>query len=99
MEHWIGGGCIATAGIQLPDLRALNNGRDVIEQRKVCSVTADNQQDAIGFLELMVRIPVRVPTTQLPMGHSNEMPDDLAGDRVGSAVVLLYGVMILGLCA
>ena len=94
VKHWIGGGCIAIAGIQLPDLRELNYERDVFEQRRLCSVTANDQQNGIEFLDLAAWIPVRVSTTPHPMSRSNKAPDDLACDRMNGAAVLLYRAMV-----
>jgi len=83
------GGTLAIAGIHLSDIPPLDYQEHLFEERSLCSVTANTRHDGTAFLELAARYRVRTSTTPYPMGRADEALDDLAGDRINGAAVLV----------
>jgi alcohol dehydrogenase, propanol-preferring len=82
------GGTLAIAGIHLSDIPPLNYAKHLFEERTVRSVTANTREDGKQFLELAVRIGLRVTTTPYPLEKANDALKDLAHHRVHGAAVL-----------
>jgi alcohol dehydrogenase, propanol-preferring len=82
------GGTLAVAGIWLSDIPALNYDRELFQERRLRSVTANTRQDGEEFLALAERFRI-VPTT---VGYSmDEAPAalaDLKHGRFAGAAVL-----------
>jgi propanol-preferring alcohol dehydrogenase len=83
------GGVLAIAGIHLTDIPMLNYAQHLFEERTLCSVTANTRRDGNEFLEIAARIRIRVSAAPYPLRCANEALEDLAGDRVNGAAVLV----------
>ncbi|MEZ2387966.1 zinc-dependent alcohol dehydrogenase family protein [bacterium RCC_150] len=82
------GGTLAVAGIHLSDIPALNYQRDLFNERRILSVTANTRKDGEQFLALAAMIPLRPTTTAYPMAAADQALADLEGDRVTGSAVL-----------
>ncbi len=82
------GGTLAVAGIYLSDIPSLNYQRDLFEERKLCSVTANTRADGNEFLRIAAEIPIEVTTTPFAFSAAPEALRDLAHDRIHGAGVL-----------
>jgi propanol-preferring alcohol dehydrogenase len=82
------GGTLAVAGIWLSDIPALDYARDLFEERRLRSVTANTRADGERFLRLADRFGVRAHTTAYPMADAPRALADLAHGRFSGAAVL-----------
>jgi propanol-preferring alcohol dehydrogenase len=82
------GGTLAIAGIFLTDIPALNYDRDLFQERKLRSVTANTRMDGKEFLRIAAQIPVQVTTTPFDFKQAPDALRALAHDRVQGAAVL-----------
>jgi len=82
------GGTLAVAGIWLSDVPALNYERDLFQERRLRSVTANTRADADAFLTLAARFGVRATTTAYPMADADRALRDLAAGAFSGAAVL-----------
>jgi propanol-preferring alcohol dehydrogenase len=73
----------------LSDIPSLNYERHLLEERTLCSVTANTRSDGDEFLALAGRIGLRATTTPYPLDKANQALQDLAHDRVTGAAVLI----------
>lgn len=84
------GGTVVCGGIHMSDIPsfpyALLWGERVL--RSVANLT---RADALEFLPLAARIPVRTHTVTYPLSRANEALDDLRAGRINGAAVLLPG--------
>lgn len=85
------GGTLAVAGIHLTDIPSLNYQEHLFFERRLRSVTANTRQDARDFLAFAGRHRLRVVTTPYRLDDAARALDDLAGDRVHGAAVLVTG--------
>jgi propanol-preferring alcohol dehydrogenase len=83
------GGTLAIAGIHLSEIPPLDYQRHLFEERSLCSVTANTRRDGEEFLALAGRLALSVTTTRYDMSEANRALEDLAGDRVDGAAVLV----------
>lgn len=85
------GGTVVCAGIHMSDIPAFPY-RILWEERSVRSVANLTRQDALDFLDLTLRVPVRTTVTTFALADVNEALARLRGGRlVGAAVVSLSG--------
>ncbi|MDQ0028694.1 zinc-dependent alcohol dehydrogenase family protein [Arthrobacter bambusae] len=82
------GGTLAVAGIHLSDIPALNYQRDLFNERRLLSVTANTRKDGEQFLALAATIPLEPTTTIYPFEAADQALADLDGDRVTGSAVL-----------
>ena len=82
------GGTLATAGIWLSEIPALDYDRDLFQERVLRSVTANTRADGEEFLRLAQRLDVRVTTVSYPMAEADRALADLAAGAFGGAAVL-----------
>jgi alcohol dehydrogenase, propanol-preferring len=82
------GGTLAVAGIWLSDVPALNYERELFQERRLRSVTANTRADADAFLTLAARFGVRATTTAYPMSDADRALRDLAAGAFSGAAVL-----------
>jgi propanol-preferring alcohol dehydrogenase len=83
------GGVLAVAGIHLSDIPTLSYERHLFEERMLCSVTANTRVDGAGFLKAAAQLPVRVSAVPYAFADADKALEDLAGDRVNGAAVLV----------
>ena len=83
------GGTLAVAGIHLSDIPTLDYQRDLFRERTLTSVTANTRADGEEFLRLAAALGVRPRVTTSPLSEAHLALDDLAGDRVTGAAVLV----------
>lgn len=82
------GGVLATAGIWLSDVPALNYERELFYEKQLRSVTANTRLDGEEFLTLASRLGVRATTTAYPMAEADRALADLAAGAFSGAAVL-----------
>jgi propanol-preferring alcohol dehydrogenase len=82
------GGTLAVAGIWLSDIPGIEYARELFEERRLRSVTANTRQDGEEFLRLAQRLGVRATTRPYPMADANAALGDLAHGRFSGAAVL-----------
>ncbi|MHB1166351.1 MAG: zinc-dependent alcohol dehydrogenase family protein [Candidatus Nanopelagicales bacterium] len=82
------GGTVATAGIWLSDIPALEYERDLFCERVLRSVTANTRADGEEFLGLALRLGVRATTAAYAMADADRALEDLAAGAFGGAAVL-----------
>jgi propanol-preferring alcohol dehydrogenase len=85
------GGTLAVAGIHLTDIPRLTYQEHLFFERRLRSVTANTRQDARDFLAFAATHRLRVVTTAYRLDDAARALDDLAGDRVHGAAVLVTG--------
>ncbi len=83
------GGTLALAGIHLTDVPPLNYQEHLFMERQVRSVTANTRADGEEFLALAARLGLEVTTTPYALDAADRALEDLAGDHVSGAAVLL----------
>jgi propanol-preferring alcohol dehydrogenase len=83
------GGTLAVAGIYLSDIPALNYDRELFQERRLRSVTANTRADGEEFLRLADRLGLTVTTTPYALDRADRALEDLAADRISGAGVLL----------
>jgi propanol-preferring alcohol dehydrogenase len=83
------GGTVVCAGIHMSDIPGFAY-RDLWEERSIRSVANLTREDAIEFLELAPKVPVKTTVTVFPLEQANEALSRLrSGELVGSAVLSL----------
>jgi alcohol dehydrogenase, propanol-preferring len=82
------GGTLATAGIWLSDIPALNYDRELFQERRLRSVTANTRHDGETFLQLAARLGIRATTVGYPMAEAPRALADLRHGRFSGAAVL-----------
>ena len=82
------GGTLAIAGIYLSDIPSLHYERDLFEERRLRSVTANTRADGVEFLRIAAEIPIEVTTTPFPFSQAPAALRALAHDRIQGAGVL-----------
>ena len=82
------GATLAIAGIWVSPIPGLDYGRELFEERRLRSVTANTRADGEEFLRLAGRLGVRATTVAYPMAEAPAALADLAHGRFGGAAVL-----------
>jgi propanol-preferring alcohol dehydrogenase len=82
------GGTVVCAGIHMSDLPAMPYA-ELWGERTLCSVANLTRQDAVEFLDLAPRVPVRTRVTTYSLQAANAALDDLRGGRLEGAAVLV----------
>jgi len=84
------GGVVVSGGIHMSDIPSFPY-RDLWEERQIRSVANLTREDALEFLEIAPRVPVRTTTVAYPLERANEALDDLRAGRLEGAAVLEIG--------
>jgi propanol-preferring alcohol dehydrogenase len=84
------GGTVVCAGIHMSDIPSFPYS-DLWGERIVRSVANLTRRDAVEFLELAPRVPVRTTTVTYPLARANEALDDLRHGRIKGAAILVPG--------
>lgn len=82
------GGTVATAGIWLSDIPSLDYERDLFQERRLRSVTANTRADGEELVRLAPRLGVRATTVPYPMASADRALTDLAAGAFSGAAVL-----------
>lgn len=82
------GGTLATAGIWLSQIPALDYDDVLFQERTLRSVTANTRADGQELLELAVRLGVRAATVPYAMADADRALTDLAAGAFSGAAVL-----------
>ncbi len=82
------GGVVVCAGIHMSDLPSFPY-RLLWEERVLRSVANLTRQDALEFLEIAPRVPVRAQTKRYALADANAALDDLRAGRLTGAAVLV----------
>jgi propanol-preferring alcohol dehydrogenase len=85
------GGTLAVAGIYLSDIPALNYERELFQERRLRSVTANTRADGEEFLRLAARHRITPTTHPYAFDLADRALADLAHGRVTGAAVLHVG--------
>ncbi|MCG8696273.1 MAG: zinc-dependent alcohol dehydrogenase family protein, partial [Minwuiales bacterium] len=82
------GGIVVCAGIHMSDIPSFPY-RILWEERTVRSVANLTRRDAVEFLELAPKVPVRTHVAPYPLDQANRALEDLREGRLQGAAVLL----------
>jgi propanol-preferring alcohol dehydrogenase len=82
------GATLAVAGIWLSDIPTLNYDRELFQERRLRSVTANTRQNGETFLHLAARLGIRATTVGYPMAEAPRALADLRHGRFSGAAVL-----------
>jgi propanol-preferring alcohol dehydrogenase len=82
------GGIVVCAGIHMSDIPSFPYQR-LWQERVVRSVSNLTRQDAIDFLALAPKVPVKTHVRSYPLSDANRALDDLRRGRVNGAAVLV----------
>lgn len=81
------GGVVVCGGIHMSDIPTFPYSL-LWGERVLCSVANLTRQDALAFLELAPRVPVRTHTVSYPLEQANQALADLREGRLSGAAVL-----------
>ena len=87
------GGSVVLAGIHMSDIPPMPYAL-LWGERTVRSVANLTRQDAVDFLALAPRIPVKTHTTAVPLSHANDALDRLRRGDLTGALVLVPGHVV-----
>jgi propanol-preferring alcohol dehydrogenase len=82
------GGAVVCGGIHMSDIPAFPYA-DLWGERSVRSVANLTREDAVEFLALAPRVPVKTTTTSYPLERANDALADLRAGRIEGAAVLV----------
>jgi alcohol dehydrogenase, propanol-preferring len=82
------GGTLAVAGIHLSDIPVLDYDRELFQERRLRSVTANTRADGEEFLRLALRHGIVPTTVGYPFERADAALADLAHGRFSGAAVL-----------
>ena len=82
------GGTVVLGGIHMSDIPSFPY-RLLWEERRLCSVANLTRKDAIEFLEVAPRVPVRTETVEFPLNEANEALRRLKQGEMDGAAVLV----------
>ena len=82
------GGTLAVAGIYLSDIPVLNYDRELFQERRLRSVTANTRADGEEFLRLAARHQIRSTTVRYAFDRADQALADLEHGRFAGAAVL-----------
>jgi propanol-preferring alcohol dehydrogenase len=81
------GGIVVCGGIHMSDIPSFPYA-DLWKERTICSVANLTRRDAMEFLEMAPRIPIKVETRTYPLAQANEALDALHTGKLRGAAVL-----------
>ena len=81
------GGIVVCGGIHMSDIPSFPYA-DLWHERRICSVANLTRRDAVEFLEMAPRIPVRTETRIYPLAQANEALAALRSGKLSGAAVL-----------
>jgi alcohol dehydrogenase, propanol-preferring len=82
------GGTLAVAGIYVDEVPPLDYDRDLFQERRLRSVTANTRMDGQEFLAIAARIGIKVTTRPYPFEEADKALVDLSQGRLTGAAVL-----------
>jgi alcohol dehydrogenase, propanol-preferring len=82
------GGTLAVAGIYVDEVPRLDYDRDLFQERRLRSVTANTRVDGEEFLAIAARIGIKATTRPYPLEEADKALVDLAQGRLTGAAVL-----------
>ena len=82
------GGTLAVAGIYVDEVPPLNYDRDLFQERRLRSVTANTRVDGEEFLAIAARIGVKATTRPYPLAEADKALIDLSQGHLTGAAVL-----------
>ena len=82
------GGIVVCGGIHMSDIPSFPYSI-LWEERVVCSIANLTRADAVEFLKLAPKVPVRCETVTYPLEEANAALDDLRSGRLSGAAVLI----------
>jgi propanol-preferring alcohol dehydrogenase len=82
------GGTLAVAGIYVDAIPRLNYERDLFQEKRLRSVTANTRVDGQEFLAIAARIGIQVTTNPYPLEEADLALADLSQSRFTGAAVL-----------
>lgn len=82
------GGTLATAGIHMTDIPALNYQRHLFYEKNLCSVTASTRRDGSALLKEAARVGVQPHITTYALSDANRALQDLKSDLISGSGVL-----------
>ena len=82
------GGTLAVAGIYLSDIPVLDYDRELFQERRLRSVTANTRADGEEFLRLAARHRIRSTTVPYGFDRADQALADLSHGRFAGAAVL-----------
>jgi propanol-preferring alcohol dehydrogenase len=86
------GGTLATAGIYMTQVPALDYTRHLFYERDLRSVTSNTRQDGEELLREAARIPIRPQVQVYPFEQVNQALEDLKADRLsGTGLIQVRG--------
>lgn len=84
------GGTVVCAGIHMSDIPSFSY--DLLwEERSIRSIANLTRADAVAFLSVAPRVPVRTRITTYPLPHANRALADFRSGRLTGAAVLIPG--------
>ena len=81
------GGVVVCGGIHMSDIPSFPYA-DLWQERHICSVANLTRRDAVEFLEMAPRIPVKTETRIFPLAQANEALEALRSGKLSGAAVL-----------
>jgi propanol-preferring alcohol dehydrogenase len=81
------GGIVVCGGIHMSDIPSFPYA-DLWHERRICSVANLTRRDAVEFLEMAPRIPVRTETCIYPLAQANEALAALRSGKLSGTAVL-----------
>lgn len=88
LKQIVAGGSVVCAGIHMSDIPSFPY-RILWQERVVRSVANLTRDDAIEFLRIAPRVPIRTQVHRYPLVRANDALDDLRHGRFSGAAVLL----------
>lgn len=85
------GGVLSIASVHLSPIPSLDHDRLLLGEREIRSVTASTRQDAVAFLRVAERLPLRVATRAYPLAGAEDALVALKEGQVDGAAVLRVG--------
>ena len=82
------GGTLAVAGIYVDQVPQLDYERDLFQEKRLRSVTANTRVDGQEFLAIAARIGIKVTTTPYPLEEADKALVDLSQGHLTGAAVL-----------
>jgi len=87
LAHLVPGGVVVCAGIHMSDIPSFPYAL-LWQERVIRSVANLTRQDALEFLTIAPRVPIKTHVQSYAIGEANRALDDLRGGRVTGAAVL-----------
>jgi propanol-preferring alcohol dehydrogenase len=82
------GGVVVCGGIHMSDIPSFRY-EELWQERAIVSVANLTRQDAVDFLALAPKVPVRTTTEPYRLDQANEALDDLRSGRLTGVAVLV----------